>query len=730
MHEDPTLTSLKDLQTVRQNLFLAFVGLWTLWSLPWITALFYMSNSAPESWPLHSWQSLGVWAAGCLAGLSVYAPLLARISRDWTLLLRARAREIKLQLSESEMRRLGRRTFGLPWLSAGLFALLWLLASGALFSIWMNTGMGILSASTIWVGGIGGLLCVPMITFAFTGFLLSKAYETTSLALHQAGIPLPFHIGVRRKLVVPIMSFLLGFSVWMGGLAYFTGVRQIIVSMQQELVYDQKLIADALRFVRDEKANAGEFFEDSTPSAGARHSLYSRAGTLVATTARDAEIPVSLLHPYATGPPLEAYISHSHMAVRTAALQDGARLVSAYSLAPRLNDLQDFWYWLAVFVMSGVAAIGGLTYALAANFSRSANGILNSITDIVSGRRQTRRGARSNDEIGALALRLNDFFKQLSGLIAVVAQSAEEMQSATQSVVSTIDRLSIETQSQAAAIEEASASMSEMTATFESVAENARQQTHNLEEGTMLIETLGRSVAEIGGLAIEVRESSDESLTSAKQSGTATGEATDAIHRITVGTEQIIGAVQIINDIADRTNLLALNASIEAARAGEAGRGFAVVAAEISRLAEQSTEATRSIEELILDTRDRITDGLHRIENLGTVMDSFKNVSSRMGDIGRRVEGEIAVQITTGESVDRSIREIKGVVTDIARTQQEQHLTSQEMMRIITKVSGKIEDSVAQHTSIQDEARRLTEIVARLDERVQGLSESIQSEQS
>ncbi|MCR9141220.1 MAG: methyl-accepting chemotaxis protein [bacterium] len=724
------LTSGAELNMIRRNILLAFASIWSLWSCQWITVIRYMSNSDPERWALFGLQSFAVWAAGLLVGLAVLLVAMRQRVQDWTLLLESRNQKTPLEIDIEALEALGRRTFGLTWLIAGLIAILWVLASLALYLLWMASGMGTLGAASVWVGGMGGLLAAPLLTFGIAGYLLSPAYELTSLALHNAHIPLPYKAGVRRKLVVPAMSFLLGFGIWMGGLGYYTGVRQIVHSMQQDLVYSQTVLANALDFVRSDDGDTDDLFNATEVPAGTRHSLYARNGRLLATTATTKSIPTQMLHEFGQGPTVHAYFSDHEIAVRARDLDNGTRLVSAYALAVRLKDLNDYWNWLILFLVSAVPAIGLLMYSLAANFFRSADSIRTSISEVVAGRRIRRQGARSNDEIGALSLTLNDFFKQLGGLITVVAKSAEEMQTVTQTVVSTINELSIETQSQAAAIEEASTSIEGMTRTFESVAENARKQTHNLEQGTLMIETLGRSVAEIGGLAIEVRQSSGESLESAEQSGAATSEATDAIHRITTGTEQIISAVQIINDIADRTNLLALNASIEAARAGSAGRGFAVVASEISRLAEQSTEATRSIEELILDTRDRIKDGLHRIENLGSVMDSFKNVSSRMGDIGRRVEGEIAVQITTGENVDRSIREIKTVVDEIAHTQGDQHATSQEMMRVIGQVSKKIEASVSRHAMIQDETDRLMAIVTRLDERIQGLNQSMQSEQA
>ena len=95
--------------------------------------------------------------------------------------------------------------------------------------------------------------------------------------------------------------------------------------------------------------------------------------------------------------------------------------------------------------------------------------------------------------------------------------------------------------------------------------------------------------------------------TATKQMGTKTKDLATAEHRrqqLAEASEQIHGFSKVIKSIADQTNLLALNAAIEAARVGEAGRGFAVVAGEVKRLSQQASEATRSIETLLVSIRE------------------------------------------------------------------------------------------------------------------------------
>ena len=154
---------------------------------------------------------------------------------------------------------------------------------------------------------------------------------------------------------------------------------------------------------------------------------------------------------------------------------------------------------------------------------------------------------------------------------------------------------------------------------------------------------------------------------------------TEAMDNIRVASDKIAEIISSIEEIADQTSLLALNASIEAAKAGDNGRGFAVVATQVGVLADQSSEAARNTKDLIQNALLAVDEGMQlansTAESLLAVVDHVKVVNSSMSEIAEASDNQaLAVsQITEG------INQIAGVIESNSATSEESAASSQEL---------------------------------------------------
>jgi twitching motility protein PilJ len=157
-------------------------------------------------------------------------------------------------------------------------------------------------------------------------------------------------------------------------------------------------------------------------------------------------------------------------------------------------------------------------------------------------------------------------------------------------------------------------------------------------------------------------------------------ETAKRIKRLGESSQQIGEIVQLIDDIADRTSILALNASIQAAMAGEAGRGFAVVAEEVERLAERSTNATKKIAGLVKaiqsETNEAVTameegtrevvEGSKLANQAGQALSEIQNVSGRLAELIQSISQASRQQARVSESVAKSMTQISEVTQQTA----------------------------------------------------------------
>ncbi len=324
-----------------------------------------------------------------------------------------------------------------------------------------------------------------------------------------------------------------------------------------------------------------------------------------------------------------------------------------------------------------VISIGVIIFALKIVFGKPVHNLLSRIRDIAEGEGDLtqRIEVSSTDELGELGKYFNNFVERIHDLIASVAGAAHEVAGASTEIAASAEEMSTGMSEQTGQITQVSAAVEQMSA---SVIEVARKSAE-----------AANSAADSGKVAAEGGDVVTETITGMQGISDAVSSSAASVAELGKRGEQIGQIIEVINDIADQTNLLALNAAIEAARAGEHGRGFAVVADEVRKLADRTTKATEEIGDSIKAIQTETDQAVNRM--------STGTEQVQEGVLKATQAGESLKQIVSGA------QEVSGMIQSIAAAAEQQSSAAEEISRNVQAVSA-VANQVGEGTAQSAEA--------------------------
>ncbi|MDH4608917.1 methyl-accepting chemotaxis protein [Pseudomonas sp. BN102] len=292
------------------------------------------------------------------------------------------------------------------------------------------------------------------------------------------------------------------------------------------------------------------------------------------------------------------------------------------------------------------------------------------------------------DEIGQLmeamqgmSGNLRDMVGRLQGGVAQISASAQALSSVTEQTRIGVNGQKEETDQVATA-------MSQMAATVQEVARNAEAAAASTESADRRVGTGGQVVR--------------QTLERVNQLAHAMEEATSSIQRLSQDTQSIGTVLDVIKNVAEQTNLLALNAAIEAARAGEQGRGFAVVADEVRALARRTQQSTAEIERLIATLREGVRSSVEHMQQSGslvdmTVQDANQTEEALAGiaeavtlihQMNQQIAAAAEQQSAVAEEINRSVTNIRDIADQSATAMDETASSSIQLARLGQELQG------------------------------------------
>ena len=288
-------------------------------------------------------------------------------------------------------------------------------------------------------------------------------------------------------------------------------------------------------------------------------------------------------------------------------------------------------------------------------------------SQIAAGDLRQEVSATSSDEVGQLGFAFNDMLKSIRAMIGNMRDASENIESSTNEILSAATQQSAGASEQAASISQTGATVKEINQTAAQTAEKANS----------VIDIAQRSeeISVVGQKAVE------ESIAGIEELRGQVEAIAENIIELSERTQQIGEIITTVNDLAEQSNLLALNASIEAAKAGEQGKGFAVVAVEMRNLAEQSKQATAQVRTILSDIQ-RATRAAVAVTEEGS----------------RKAETSVELANSSGENIRRLaevIKESSLAAKQIAALANQQSVGIEQISAAMTNIKHSTSEAVS-----------------------------------
>lgn len=626
-----------------------FVGFLLIWHFAWIVSAFTLMNNSPEQYPIVIKSALTIWFIGVFISVLFMWIFVNPIEKNF--------KKIK-ELSNEKLLKITKRSMNVNLLGLVVYAIIWLSLT-IVMNLYLQTQFGNIAASSIYVGGIAGFIACPFMVFGgFSLFFspINRAFtnECNNRKLVVNALP----VNVFNKLFLTSGGSIVGIAVWIGGFAYYTGINQMIEEAKsdhhnlREVItknilikndtinrYDKDLINQIHQIQLKENdtilllnKDLNVIKKDSLESINSKFSgNYSQ---LINNTEKDTTFYCNIK---------QCVLSYGNF-------DNEYNILLINNISHNTSRMFVFWIWFIVFLFVGFLVTLINSFTISKWMNKTLTNLKNLFGLLEKSDLSSDATKDSEDELSAISDKYNIFIASIRQLVKLMQITASTVSGSSNQLSAMSQQLSQGANEQAASVEEVSSSIEEMLASIS-------QNNDNTQVSLKLSETLTVDIKKV-----------------------------DKLFNATLGAmKDIKEKVEIINDIAEKTDLLAINAAVEAARAGSYGKGFSIVADEIRVLAENSSKAAKFIDEL--------SDNSYK-----TAVDTGKQLNEAIGNINKIIQliNEIAAtsreQKTGATEIDASTQQMVSITNQNSSTAEELSAGAEELNTQAEKLKEQLQN--------------------------------------
>ena len=368
-----------------------------------------------------------------------------------------------------------------------------------------------------------------------------------------------------------------------------------------------------------------------------------------------------------------------------------ARSEEAAQARSQANSVAGKIYWSSIILILIVAAMMvAFVVNLSMGLQAGIRGIQQKLLPLKQGDLTQRLPENTKDEIGEIGADVNAFIQEVQKIVQRTRDRSKTVTSSAMQLASASDQVSASANQQSESTSSVAASIEQLSSSIDQVSDHATE------------------AERIATISCEISKQGESEVTAAVEEieriEKVVNDASNQIESLSVKAQDIGSIVDAIRDVADQTNLLALNAAIEAARAGEQGRGFAVVADEVRKLAERTAISARDI--------------THRIASIQAEAESSAIVMRKGNELLAQGVGKAEHAGQSMIKIDASSAEVIKSVTSISLALSEQRVASTEIARNVERIAQMTEESTAAVSAVSSAAENLEKLAAELQEEV------------